>query len=273
MKKNGRMHFRHVCLLLAVVWAGIYVAGILLPDSLLEPDYLKTNISPCLAYPFGTDALGRNLLFRILKGLSISISIGVVASIFSGCISVLFALGTSVGSKKLDGFLSWVIDLFMSVPHTVLVLLISFVLGKGFRGLVAGIVLTHWCSLARVLRAEVMELRTQPYIQISKNLGKSDGWIVLHHYLPVIYPQLITGMILLFPHAILHEASISFLGFGLSNEQPSIGILLSESLRYLSGGMWWTAVLPGIALVLQVFLVDAFASALRKVLDPFSAQQ
>ena len=138
--------------------------------------------------------------------------------------------------------------------------------------LLAGIAATHWCSLARLIRGEVLQLRSQQYVAVSRKLGKSTGWILKNHLLPHLLPQFIVGLVLLFPHAILHEASISFLGFGLSPEQPAIGIILSESMRYLSAGMWWSAVLPGLTLVLLVLLVDKFGDYLRMILDPYSAQ-
>ena len=81
------------------------------------------------------------------------------------------------------------------------------------------------------------------------------------------------GLVLLFPHAILHEASVSFLGFGLPPEQPAIGIILAESMGYISTGMWWPAVLPGLTLVLVVLLVDRLGENLRMILDPWSAQE
>jgi peptide/nickel transport system permease protein len=96
---------------------------------------------------------------------------------------------------------------------------------------------------------------------------------LIHHLLPHLVPQFFVGLILLFPHAVLHEASISFLGFGLPPEQPAIGIILSESMRYISTGMWWQAVLPGLTLVLIVLLVDKLGDNLRTILDPYSAQE
>ena len=87
------------------------------------------------------------------------------------------------------------------------------------------------------------------------------------------YAMIFVGLILLFPHAILHEAGVSFLGYGLPPEQPAIGIILSESMKYLSAGMWWTAVFPGILLVAIVLLVDKLGDSLRMVLDPYSAQE
>ena len=141
------------------------------------------------------------------------------------------------------------------------------------KGLLVGIAATHWCSLARLIRGEVLQLRTQQYVAVSRKLGKSGGWILVHHLLPHLAPQFFTGLILLFPHAVLHEASVSFLGFGLSPEQPAIGIILSESMRYLSAGMWWPAVLPGLMLVLIVLLVDRLGEHLKMIMDPFHAQE
>ena len=109
--------------------------------------------------------------------------------------------------------------------------------------------LTHWPSLARVIRGEVMQLKESEYIQIAAKLGQSRLQIAWRHMVPHLFPQFVVGLILMFPHAILHEASITFLGFGLSSEQPAIGIILSESMRYLITGKWWLAMLPGLMLV------------------------
>ena len=91
--------------------------------------------------------------------------------------------------------------------------------------------------------------------------------------LPYVLPQFVVGLVLLFPHAILHEAAVTFLGFGLPPEMPAIGIVLSESMGYLSAGLWWLAVFPGAALVLVVMLFDAVGESLRKLVDPASAQE
>jgi len=141
------------------------------------------------------------------------------------------------------------------------------------KGLLIGVAATHWCSLARLIRSEVMQLRSQQYIAVSRRLGKSSGWILTHHLLPHLVPQFFVGLVLMFPHAILHEASISFLGYGLPPEQPAIGIILSESMKYISSGMWWTAVFPGLVLVLIVLLIDRLGDNLRMIIDPYSAQE
>ena len=141
------------------------------------------------------------------------------------------------------------------------------------KGLLLGIAVTHWTGLARLIRGEVLQLRNQQYVAVSRKLGKSGSWILVHHLLPHLLPQFFVGLVLMFPHAILHEAAISFLGYGLPPEQPAIGIILSESMKYLSAGMWWLAVFPGALLVGIVLLVDRLGDNLRMIIDPYSAQE
>lgn len=272
-KVNRRTKVLVLTCAIALVLAAVYALGVFLPEQTYAASFLNARQAPSLAHPFGTDTLGRDLLMRTLKGLSVSMTVGLVASVISAVIAVLVGIAAATGSKHVDGFINWVIDLVMGVPHTILVILISFAMGRGLKGLLIGIAATHWCSLARLIRGEVLQLRSQQYVAVSRRLGKSSGWILVHHLLPHLIPQFFVGLILLFPHAILHEASVSFLGYGLPPEQPAIGIILAESMKYISSGMWWSAVFPGLMLVLIVLLVDRLGDNLKKILDPYSAQE
>lgn len=273
MQHNHRTKTILLAVVFFCVFAGIYVGGMCITEETITGSFLQAKQPPSLEHPFGTDALGRDLFLRTLKGLSVSITVGLSASLISVVIAVLVGIAAATGSKWVDGLVNWVINLVMGVPHTILIILISFALGRGLKGILIGIAVTHWCSLARVIRGEVLQLKSQPYVAVSRKLGKSSGWILVHHLLPHLVPQFFVGLILMFPHAILHEAAVSFLGFGLPPEQAAIGIILSESMRYLSTGMWWTAVLPGVTLVLFVLLIDKLGDAVRKILDPYSAQE
>lgn len=273
MKLNRRTKVLALTVTMAVMFVVVYLLGMLIPDQAVSGSFLNVKKAPSWEHPFGTDAVGRDLLMRTLKGLSVSITVGAAASAISAVIAVFVGIAAATGSKRVDTVINWCIDLVMGVPHTVLVILISFAMGRGWKGLLIGIAATHWCSLARLIRGEVLQLRSQPYVAVSRKLGKSSGWILVHHLLPHLVPQFFVGLILLFPHAILHEASISFLGFGLPPEQPAIGIILSESMRYISTGMWWQAVLPGLTLVLIVLLTDKLGDNLQMILDPYSAQE
>ena len=260
------------CLMLFVLLA-IYLAGMLIPEEAVTGSFLDAKQPPSLTHLFGTDALGRDLFLRTLKGLSVSVTVGIVASVISAVIAVLVGIAAATGAKYVDGAINWIIDLVMGVPHTILVILISFAMGRGLKGLLVGIAATHWCSLARLIRGEVLQLKTTQYVAVSRRLGKSGGWILIHHLLPHLVPQFLVGLVLLFPHAILHEAAVSFLGYGLPPEQSAIGIILSESMRYLSAGLWWSAVFPGLMLVLLVLLIDKLGENLKMLIDPWDAQK
>lgn len=256
------------CALVAVVAAGLLVYG-----DATEVDFTAKNLAPSLAHPFGTDWMGRDMLLRTLAGLSTSVLVGLGAAAFSAVVALVLASAAALGGKRVDAVVTWLIDLVMGVPHIVLLILISFALGKGFWGVTVGIALTHWPSLTRVLRAEIMQCRESTYVAVARKLGKSPAQIALSHIVPYVFPQFLVGLILLFPHAILHEAAITFLGFGLPPEQPAIGVILSESMGYLSAGMWWLAVFPGLALVACVALFDVAGSSLRTLIDPHTAQR
>ena len=172
-----------------------------------------------------------------------------------------------------DSVVSWLIDLFASVPHILLIILVSIMFGGGVYGVIMGVGLTHWTPLARVLRSEVKEIKTKEYVHLAENLGKSKVWIALKHILPLIVSQIIVGVILMFPHAIMHEAAITFLGFGLPPHEPAIGVILSESMHYLSSGYWWLAFYPGVSLLLVVLLFDLIGENVEKLLNPETAQE
>ncbi|WP_309121775.1 ABC transporter permease [Paenibacillus sp.] len=231
------------------------------------------NVPPSFGHPFGTDWLGRDMFARTMKGLSLSIVVGLIGTVGSVSISLLVGLAAATMGRTADRIVTWLIDLFLSVPHLVSLILISFALGGGFKGVAVGIALTHWPSLARVVRAEVMQLRSAEYVQVSRRLGKSRGWVAVHHMVPHLIPQILVGVLILFPHAVLHEAAVTFVGLGLSPHQPAIGIILSESMRYLSTGMWWLAFFPGLCLFLIVRAFDAIGENLRTLVDPHRARR
>lgn len=258
----------------AVVFLSVVcIAGTALGDAARKADFSRKNLSPCIPYLFGTDWLGRDMLARTLKGMSLSILIGVASALISALIALLLGVLSAVGGKAVDAVVTFVIDLLMGIPHILLLILISVAMGKGLKGVVLGVALTHWPSLARLIRSELMQLRESPYIKIAEKLGKSKWYIVRKHMIPQILPQFIVGTVLIFPHAILHESSITFLGFGLSSEQPAIGVILSEAMQHLVTGKWWLALFPGLFLVLTVVIFYVCGENLRKLIDPSSVHE
>lgn len=264
---GGRRALLVGALVALTVLVAAVVAGALSAERASATDFTATNLAPCLEHPFGTDWMGRDMLARTLAGLSTSVVVGAVSAAVSSVIALALAAASALGGPRVDAVVGWLIDLIMGVPHIVLLILVSYALGRGAAGVCVGVALTHWPSLTRVLRAEIMQLRAQPFMACSRALGVSGMRLALTHALPCVLPQYLVGLVLLFPHAILHEASITFLGFGLSPEQPAIGVILSEAMGYLTSGAWWLAVFPGAALLAVVLMFDRVGSALRRLLS------
>lgn len=270
---NRRQRTLLTCLLAALLLAAIVAGGLLVKPESITTNLELRNLPPSMENPFGTDWLGRDMLSRTLKGLSLSLGVGITAALASVIIALWLGLMAATMGRLVDGAISWLIDLFLSLPHLVTLILIAFALGGGFKGVVIGVALTHWPSLARIIRAEVMQVRTAEFVQVSRQLGRSRWWVATEHMLPHLVPQFFVGFLLLFPHAILHEAGVTFLGFGLSPHQPAIGIILSESMRYLSTGMWWLAFFPGLSLLIMVRAFDILGESVRKLIDPHHAHE
>ncbi len=247
----------------------IFISGWMI-DANLPTDFTIKMKPPSFEHPFGTDWMGRDMFIRTLKGLSLSIMIGLAASVLSSIIATILAFIASM-NKFCDEFVSWLIDLFASIPHILLIMMISIGLGKGAFGVMMAVAFTHWVNLTRVLRAEVLQINTSEYVALSKRFGKSKLWIARQHILPLVLSQIFVGTLLVFPHAIMHESSVTFLGFGLSPHEPAIGIILSESMTYLAMGAWWLAFFPGLALLIVVLLFDIIGDNLKRLVDPSQA--
>lgn len=271
MGLNRRQRTIITTAVIGILLLSIILGGLLLSNERITTNLEARNQAPSFSHPFGTDWLGRDMLTRTIKGLTLSIFVGLIAAAISTIIALVLGIAAATMGNRVDTIVTWLVDLFMSIPHLVALILIAVALGGGMRGVVIGVALTHWPSLTRVVRGEVLQLRSTEYVQISRRMGKSRWWIAAQHIVPHLIPQMLVGLVLLFSHAILHEASITFLGFGLSPHQPAIGIILSESMRYLSVGMWWLAFFPGLSLLIIVRLFDILGDNLRKLMDPYNA--
>lgn len=252
---------------------GICLWGVFMDTTLYAPNYDLKRLAPSLEHPFGTDNLGRDMFYRTICGLSLSIKIGLMAAFLSSVIALILGSMSAIFCGWIDDAVNFCVDLCMGVPHLVLLLLISIAVGGGANGVIFGVVCTHWPGLTRIVRAEVMQIRSTQYVQVARKMGKSRLHIAMQHIVPHVFPQYIVGLVLLFPHAILHEAGVTFLGYGLSLDTPAVGIILSESMKYLATGMWWLGFFPGIALLLVVHLFNSIGDYMKILVDPQSSRE
>ena len=254
-------------ILVAVFWGNLRIS----------PDDITMNIAiagqgPSAAHIFGVDWIGRDMFLRTVKGLGGSLRVGVIATTVAIVVAIGLAVMSAVLWRGVDQMVGLFIDTFLGIPHLVLMVLISASLGGGETGVIVAVAATHWPSLTRVLRAEIMQLREEPFIQIARNFGRSKLFIAGGHMLLHLLPQILVRFVLLFPHVILHESAITFLGFGLSPLQPAIGVILSESVQHIATGMWWLVLFPGASLLILVMGFEAVGEGLHKLLNPDTAR-
>lgn len=252
--------------------AGIAVGAMVLGRHGIDPDFSARLAPPSWRHWFGTDQLGHDMLARTVHGLRLSLAVGLVAATISVVIAAILALVATTGGRWADRGVSFLVDAAMGLPHFVLLILVSFALGGGTTAVIIAVAVTHWPRLTRILRAEILQLRQADFVLAAQRLGRSSTFIGLHHFLPHLWPQVLVGLVLLFPHAILHEAGLTFIGFGLEPSRPAIGVLLADSMRYLMAGKWWLGLFPGLCLLLLVLCFDAIGNGLRLLADPRQEQ-
>ncbi|HGL6687273.1 TPA: ABC transporter permease [Citrobacter amalonaticus] len=253
-----RLLFSAVCL----SFIGLY--GFMSLNDPITVNLLSRHLPPDSIHWFGTDNLGRDLWTRCFQGALTSLQIGTGAALCSGIIA-LFMAAISRLHPRLDILMRLMTDAMLSMPHLLLLILICFTLGGGKWGVILAVAFTHWPRLALILRAEAVRIAHSDYLTLTHRLGRGGFYCWRNHYLPALFPQWLTGTLLMFPHAVLHSAALSFLGFGLAPHEPSLGLLLSDALRFLSHGNWWLVLFPGLMLFTLVMLFDQFARAIQRL--------
>lgn len=245
----------------------VLILGQLVPEHWLALNVAARGQPPSPSHLFGTDLLGRDIAARTLAALANSLWTGLLASALSATIALGLALAAAV-SRRADALVGVLTELALGLPHFVLLIIIAYAAGGGAAGVMVAISLTHWPRLSRILRIEAQTVATAEYVRLSRALGRSRLWVARHHLAPHLLPQYLVGIVLIFPHAILHEAGLSFVGLGIEPHLPSVGVMLAESLRAIMAGLWWVALFPGLGLVLVAVAIEVSGERLRRAALP-----
>ena len=215
----------------------------------------------------GTDRYGRDVLTQLMLGARISLAVGFIAVFIALIIGVLVGAIAGYYGGKVDAALTWLINVVWSIPTLLLVIAISFALGKGFWQIFIAIGLTMWVDIARVVRGQMLALKQQDFVEAGKALGFSDFRIIFKHILPNILGTLVVLSAANFSSAILMEAGLSFLGMGVQPPIPSWGMMMKENYAYIVLDKAYLAIAPGVAIMLLVLAFMLVGSALRNAME------
>ncbi len=251
--------------LLCGILAGCFAGSLFLPENASYMNQADCNLPPCRKYPFGTDALGRDLFLMIWNGGRISLSIGFLSTVFSTAIAVVLGVFSGLSAKWVDGVLMWVTDILLSIPGLLLLFLWQGIFGKNtVTGLSFAIGSVSWMQMAKVIRTQVRELGKKDYILAARAMGGGFFHILRKHLTPDIVSSIMFMVVMNIRSAMMTEATLSFMGIGLSLEQISWGSMLSIAQRAFFTSSWWVIVIPGIFLVVTLCCITAIGNAFRR---------
>lgn len=230
----------------------------------LDSDFSRGGLAPSWAAWFGTDAAGHDLFVRVALALRVSLLIALVTALSSAVVGTLAGIAAGMLGGWTDRIVMRCADTLCALPHLLVGVLIVALFRGSVLAIICSLVLTHWISIARVVRAQTIGLRHADYVEAAWLAGMSRMHILVYHFVPASLGQALVGVTLLVPHTIWHESTLSFLGLGLPAHMASLGTLMSDAQGALLLGQWWTLVFPCLLLVLVTLAVAVLGAAAKR---------
>lgn len=252
---------------LTILLIAITVASLLTPYDPLVMSPGDQFLLPSWQHPAGTDLFGRDVATRVLYGGRLSLGIGALAVAIALLPGTVLGLIAGYYGRRADRIIGWLVDVMLSFPSILLALTIIAVLGPGIINVVVAVGIAGIPNYTRLVRAQVLSVRRQPYVHAAITIGCTNQRILLRHILPNIFGSLLVLATLDVGWAILNTSALSFLGLGVQPPTPEWGAMLNEGRGYLRNAPWVTAA-PGLAIALTVLAVNLLGDALRDALDP-----
>ena len=216
----------------------------------------------------GSDGVGRDLWSGILYGLRISLMVGVVSGVIAASVGMSIGLIAAYAGGRVESIIMRIVDLQLSLPTVLVALILVAMLGKGVDKIIVALVIVQWAYYARTVRGSALVERRKEYVEAAQSLGLGHARIIFRHILPNVIAPVIVIATVQTAHAIALEATLSFLGVGLPQTEPSLGVLIANGFQYLLSGKYWISTFPGVALLITIVAINLVGDRLRDVLNP-----
>jgi peptide/nickel transport system permease protein len=216
----------------------------------------------------GTDGVGRDLWSGILYGLRISLAVGALSGIIAASFGMSVGLMAAYIGGRTEAIIMRIVDLQLSLPAVLVALILVASLGKGVDKIIIALVVVQWAYYARTVRGSALVERRKEYVEAAQSLGLSRSRVVFRHIMPNCLAPVIVIVTVQTAHAIALEATLSFLGVGLPQTEPSLGVLIANGFQYMLSGRYWISFFPGLALLLTIVSINLMGDRIRDVLNP-----
>lgn len=264
MAKKIQLYFAFF--VLAFIILGSIFAPFLVTHNPFEPDMANRLQGPCWQHLFGTDALGRDMFSRILYGGRASMLLTLVSSLLALVVGVSIGVMSGFYGGKLDMLFTVLSNIFQGIPGSCFMIAVAGILGPSIHSLVLALVLTSWAGFSRIVRAEVLQLLGEPFIEGLRCLGCSDWRIIVHHLLPNIANKLLVLVTIRLGRGILAIAGLSFLGLGVQPPTPDWSVMINDALMYYRSAPH-LIIIPGLFVFLLIYALNIIGEHLRDRLD------
>ena len=263
---------------IAIIWIAVIVlialtADLWVPQWLGSPTDTDTTMSatmsrlpPSAEHPFGTDALGRDVLCRVIYGSRISLAVGVLATAISTVLGLIMGALAAYYGGIWDTIIMRLADIFLAFPYTLFVIVLLAVIGQGIQNVFVAIGILGWPSIARVFRSAILSVKENDYVDAARAMGASDARIIARHIFPNSVASIVVYATMNIGGAILTEAALSYLGMGVTPPNPSWGIMIQDGQQYLATQPW-LMIMPGLAILTTVLAFTLLGDGLRDALD------
>ncbi|MCA1035378.1 MULTISPECIES: ABC transporter permease [Bacillus] len=244
------------------------------PYSPSDQDLTKGNLAPSSEHWFGTDDLGRDMWTRTWYGARVSLTIGFAAAIIDLILGVAvggisgYMAGRGKFGDRVDSLLMRLVEILYGIPYLLVVILLMVIMEPGVTTIIIALSVTGWVGMARIIRGQILQLKSQEYVMAAEKLGTSHGKIIMRHLLPNTMGIIIVNLTFTIPQAIFAESFLSFLGLGVQAPFASWGTMANDALGVILSGQWWRLFFPGLMISLTMFAFNAFGDGLQDALDP-----